>query len=425
MVTLEGLLKQLDGYIVGGAVRDQCLDLTPKDIDICTPQLTDDIIARTPQALLYPVGEKFGTIGMKTTDVGHVEVTTMRRDITPGRHPVVEWTTDLTEDLSRRDFTVNAMAMKYDGVIIDPFNGLDDINAKILRAVGDAEARLTEDPLRALRAIRFIVKYGFTPEKSLIDALCMVDIRDISGERIRDELDQILMHDPVMGWKWLRFTGMLEQINPKFAMYHRFMQNPMYHDEGDLDQHTLTGIKYGRAHCFPVLSIKAFLVHDIGKIKAWDGRHYHGHAAMGVEDAEIFMRKFKHSSMEIEAVKFAVKYHMILHDWDKLRTSKKVMLCQSPYLDTLLDVQEMDSVSRPTRISMRTTVMYFKATIKEKVNCYLNGHDLIEGFNLKPGLIFSQIFADICELQVEDEIENDAQARAWLHKNLWRYEYVN
>jgi len=190
-LTSEGF----DSFIVGGSVRDSVMDRPVKDWDLATSATPVDIARLFPKTV--QTGERFGTVTIVLPECS-VEVTTFRTEgeYTDGRHPnEVEFVTSLEEDLSRRDFTMNAMAESVDGELIDPFGGIEDINNKIIRCVGGPNTRFTEDALRMFRAFRFSAELGFGVEKETLQAIyantTLVD--RISSERIRSELERVLM----------------------------------------------------------------------------------------------------------------------------------------------------------------------------------------------------------------------------------------
>lgn len=180
-------------YLVGGCVRDFLLGETPKDWDICTPATPSEILEIFPNSLT--LGEKYGTIGVKTSE-GIIEVTTFRieQGYQDYRHPKVNFTQELLEDLKRRDFSINSIAYHPQNGFIDPFDGMKDLKNKILRCIGNPKERLSEDALRILRLVRFSSKLDFSPHpQTLQDALSSSSkLKMISSERIRDELLKIL-----------------------------------------------------------------------------------------------------------------------------------------------------------------------------------------------------------------------------------------
>lgn len=206
-----------EAYIVGGAVRDMSIGLTPNDIDITTSATPEEVISLFPKT--YPSGIAFGTVTIIMNDE-EFEVTTFRTDgeYLDGRRPkTVAFGKSIEEDLSRRDFTINAMAMDIDGNITDPFGGLHDIEEGNIRCVGDPEKRFSEDALRMIRAIRFASRYGFAIEENTFNSIKKFahTIEKVSLERINQEFTKILLSkNPELGVELLHETGLFDFIFP-------------------------------------------------------------------------------------------------------------------------------------------------------------------------------------------------------------------
>jgi len=221
-------------YLVGGSVRDILLDKEPKDYDFTTALLPDEIEnkIKAKNKRAYIIGKRFGTIGVKIAD-RFVEITTFRSEKydDQSRKPEVEFVNDITADLSRRDFTINAIAWR-DGKLIDPFHGQEDLTNQEIRAVGNAVTRFREDPLRLLRAIRFASQLGFIIEANTLYALIKKNykILQISKERWMQELDKILLVDkPSIGLDYLAYTHLLHFMIPELALQINYDQNSPWH----------------------------------------------------------------------------------------------------------------------------------------------------------------------------------------------------
>lgn len=225
----ERLVERVEGivspvYLVGGPVRDELLGLEAKDFDFATPILPDEVerLIRAAGRRPYRVGKRFGTLGLRVD--GHlVEITTFRSDVYErySRHPEVTYSTDLEDDLARRDFTVNAMARTPEGGLVDPFGGRDDLAARTIRTVGDPRERFSEDPLRLLRAARFAAQLDFRIEDETLTA--MRDVADsilpVSRQRWTAEIDALLCSaNPEIGLGYLADTGLLRWILPEVAV---------------------------------------------------------------------------------------------------------------------------------------------------------------------------------------------------------------
>jgi putative nucleotidyltransferase with HDIG domain len=254
-------------YLVGGAVRDIQRGKTPQDYDFSTPLLPDDIEAAVRQAGKKPYisGKRFGTVGCKI-EGRIVEITTFRTETyaSGSRKPRVEFIDDLTHDLSRRDFTINAMALRTDGHLVDPFSGVADLAEGCIRTVNKPYDRYNEDPLRMLRAARFAAQLNFTVAADAEDQAAKKahKILEISKERWTQELDKLLLSDqPDVGHEFLARTRLLHFILPELAIQVGFDQDSPYH-ELDLWQHTLQTVNLTA----PELALRwGALLHDIGK----------------------------------------------------------------------------------------------------------------------------------------------------------------
>lgn len=253
-------------YIVGGCVRDLVLNKTPHDYDFCTPYTPDEMETRIKAAGRKPidVGKRFGTLGIHY-EGDTIEITSFRKEqYKPGcRKPDVDFVGNITEDLSRRDFTINSMALRGTH-LIDPYGGVKDIEAKIIRATGNPTERFKEDPLRMLRAIRFASQLGFSIEEQTYKKIKEHShlILGVSEERWVMEMDKFLMGDYVeQGMKYLFDTDLIKFMIPEMGLQHNYNQQNKYHDL-TLDIHTakvvagtIKDINYRWAAFF----------HDVGK----------------------------------------------------------------------------------------------------------------------------------------------------------------
>lgn len=323
-------------YLVGGSVRDILLGKEPKDYDFCTSLLPEEIEKRVQEAgrKAYSVGKKFGTIGFKVEvepkKFEYVEVTTFRGEKykAGSRHPEVEFCTNLEDDLSRRDFTINALA--WDGTditldgettlqIIDPFLGRTDLINKTIRAVGNPITRFREDPLRLLRAIRFATQLDFIIEEKTLDAIAKKNykILQISKERWVQELDKILLSNNVaLGLNLLAETKLLNFIIPELSLQVGYNQNNPYHTL-TLWEHTVKTVE-GIPKDIDLRW--AALLHDIGKpfvqtVKTknpvtnphW---HYIKHDLIGAEIVERIANHLRWSNDRKDKVISLVLNHM-------------------------------------------------------------------------------------------------------------------
>lgn len=253
-------------YIVGGCVRDLVLDREPHDFDFCTPYTPDEIELRIIKAERKPidVGKRFGTMGVHYNGTT-IEITSFRKEQykTGSRKPDVSFIANIEEDLSRRDFSINSMAMCGDK-LIDPYGGVNDIKLKIIRATGNPTERFKEDPLRMLRACRFASQLGFTIEEQTFKKMCEHShmIIGVSQERWIMELDKLLMGDYVeLGLNYLFDSGLMKYMLPEMGLQYNYDQQSKYHDMV-LHKHTIKVV----AGTLKDINYRwAGLLHDVGK----------------------------------------------------------------------------------------------------------------------------------------------------------------
>ncbi|KKN47031.1 hypothetical protein LCGC14_0667230 [marine sediment metagenome] len=304
-------------YACGGCVRDVFLGKIPNDYDFATPLTPDEIEAKVKASgrRAYLTGKRYGTIGFKL-DGEFIEVTTFRSEkyIKGSRKPQVEFVKNITHDLSRRDFTINAIATRGKR-ILDPFNGRKDLRLGKIRAVGTASHRFREDPLRMLRACRFASQLGFNIEDITLKAIEKLNykILEVSKERWMAELDKLLLGaDVIFGLDYMMITGLFRYIIPELFLQYQYNQNSCYHAL-DLWTHT----------CFVVrdtpkdINLRwSALLHDIGKpftrkrnIKTgYD--NYVKHELVGADIIERLARHLRWSNERRKAVVELVANHL-------------------------------------------------------------------------------------------------------------------
>lgn len=384
-------------YYVGGCVRDSLLGREPKDWDIATTATPTEVKAHFDKVI--PTGEKHGTV---TVLVGAMpfEVTTFRTDgdYSDGRRPdVVHFVRDINEDLSRRDFTINAMAYDpFTQKIIDPFGGMQDIEKEMIRCVGEPKERYTEDALRMLRAIRFSSQLDMGIEgRTLIKIQhCKDLIKNVSVERIRDELVKMLLSptpDTALGT--LAMTELLDYILPELVACVGFSQHSKRHRK-DVFDHILDVV----VHTKPKLELRlAALLHDIAKpvtfTQGEDGEgHFYGHDEKGAEMARVILNRLRFDNATITRVVKLVEHHM--KRYSKLRSaSVKRFMNQVgiDYLDDLFALMRADCASM--KEPDFTEVDYLEGEVRKVLEAEeafsmkdlaINGRDLIE-MGYKPG----------------------------------------
>lgn len=300
-------------HLVGGAVRDLLLGVEPKDYDFATsarPEETKKVLASLG-IKHWPIGEKFGTVAA-SKDTLQIEITTYRRDLTPGRHPDVVFTSELREDLARRDFTVNSMARTVDGTVIDPFGGQFHLEKRLIRCTGSPSARFSEDPLRMLRAARFAAKLGFDIDLETQEAMDShsVSLLSVSRERWLDEMTKLLVaRDPVTGLEVLRTTRLLWLVVPELWAVHASPK--IFHGpEKDLWFHVMGVISQTSAR---PITRWAGLLHDIAKPQTYRHQgptvHFLQHEVLGAEMVEGICRRLKMSNDMRRAIRGLVFLH--------------------------------------------------------------------------------------------------------------------
>ena len=335
-----------EAFVVGGCVRDSLSGKEPHDWDITTSALPEEVKRCFERTI--DTGIRHGTV---TVRVNHqsFEVTTYRVDgeYENNRKPKqVSFTDDITLDLSRRDFTVNAMAYHPVCGLVDPFGGEEDIRRKIIRCVGDPQQRFEEDALRMLRAVRFSAQTGFSIEENTLHAIHRKHtlIANISIERIREELNKILLSDDVMKLKILYDTGILRDILPELCDCFETEQHIKYHiyDVGTHSLHVTQNVP-------KKLYLRwAALLHDLGKpakkTTDEDGvDHFKGHGEVSVQLAADICRRFKMDNRSTDKILRLIKYHdrEIIN---RKKTVKRAVLDvgEDIYLD-LLDLKRGDA----------------------------------------------------------------------------------
>lgn len=406
-------------FAVGGCVRDALLGLTPHDYDLCTDALPAQTRAVFADRTLVLAGEKHGTVGV-VTDGGLVEITTFRTegDYADSRHPGwVKFVKNVTGDLSRRDFTINAMAWSPAGGLVDPFGGQQDLQNHILRVVGNAQERFAEDALRILRGVRFSVRYHCIPEKNTLDAMLAQAplLKNIARERIFEELCKLL---PLVNAEdLLCFAPILFQVIPELAPTLGFEQHSCHH-RYDIFTHTAHVTAASPAE----LSVRwAALLHDIGKVDSFtmdaQGQgHFYGHAQVGAQMADDILLRLKAPNALRDEVVFLIRHHMdpIVPERKLLR--RKLSRWGPERLNRLLTLQQADFNSKGvtgTSFPFDEIFILAKELIAE-ASCLtlreldINGHDLM-ALGLS-GSAIGECLNRLLAQVVDEEIPNNKAA---------------
>ena len=300
-------------YAVGGCVRDMLLGITPHDMDFTTNATPDEILSCFKEYKTFELGKKFGTISV-VKDNNIYEITTYRIDgkYSDSRHPdSVKFSSDLKDDLSRRDFTINAMAMDKNGKITDIFGGREDLQNKIIRTVGNPQARFSEDALRILRALRFSAKLGFNIDKETSEAFKAMkeSLKEVHPQRLRDELYSLMISEHCADIL-SEYKDVLAVIIPELKVMFDYNQNNIHHCY-NLFSHTTEAIKLSPS--IPEIRF-ALLFHDIGKpaCQTTDNNgvfHFYGHPAKSAEITSSALKRFGFSSEFIDKICNIIRYH--------------------------------------------------------------------------------------------------------------------
>ena len=333
-------------YAVGGCVRDDLLGLVPHDYDLCTAAAPADIKVIFSDFPLILAGEKHGTVGV-ITDGGVIEITTFRTEggYEDNRHPQwVEFVDHIEGDLARRDFTVNAMAYSPTRGFADPFGGREDLQHKLLRAVGDAETRFEEDALRILRGVRFAVRFHLTPEEKTLRAMLgkAALMENLARERVFDELCKLL--PLVRADDLLRYAPILTQVIPELAPTVGFDQHSPHH-AFDVFTHTAHVTENVPA----TLPLRwAALLHDTGKVPTFcadeTGRgHFYGHAKVSAQLADTALRRLKAPTALRERVVTLIELHMTKLEPTKKCIRRWLSRLGLETLEDLLTLQQADT----------------------------------------------------------------------------------
>jgi len=342
-------------WVVGGVLRDELLDRPDSDQDYATDALPDDVeaLAKSLGAGVVTVGKRFGTIGV-LVDGRWSEITTFRGDSYEGgtRWPEVRFGRSIEEDLARRDFTVNALARNaHTGKVLDPFGGREDLEAGVIRAVGQPELRFREDPLRILRGIRFVAQLGFVIEEATLAGMreTAALTATLSVERVTAEMDKLLVSDrPSAGLEVLRESGVLPVLFPELAVMVGCEQNRFH--RYDVWYHTLATVDAvavdGRAR----LRRWAALLHDVGKppvrhVKKNGEWGFFTHETAGAEIAAAMLERLRAGRQLEHEVTALVRRHMDRPNLEERRSVRRFMARSGDLWPDLLALKRADNVS--------------------------------------------------------------------------------
>jgi poly(A) polymerase len=404
--------------LAGGCVRDLILNHTPKDYDIATDAEPDAVSNLFETSV--PIGAAFG-VQLVVVPEGKFEVATFRQDgpYLDGRHPAKVTFTDEKHDALRRDFTINALF--YDpekDEILDYVDGRADIEAKVVRAVGDPEARFAEDYLRMLRAVRFAARLDYTIDESTLGAIRELapNIHKTSAERVRDELVMMLTEShPRRALEQLDETGLLHEVLPEIKAMQGVEQPPAFHPEGDVWVHTLMMLDNLESPS-PTLALGA-LLHDVGKppTQTFEDRiRFSNHDKVGADMSRTICRRLRMSNEVTDRVEWLVGQHMRLPKLSEMRESKRKRLVREEGFDELLELCRIDCVASHGDTSAVEWAQQYAEEVPEEVirpKPLLTGQDLI-ALGYKPGPRFKVILTAVEDAQLEGDITTTKEAKA-------------
>jgi len=405
------------GYIVGGAIRDILLGLKPKDVDFATNLPYETLKTLFSEYTPKETGKSFGVLRIKINDIDY-EIAKFREDIY-GKEEKVAFTDDIKNDLARRDFTINAMAYNQKEGIIDLYDGQRDIENKVINFVGNAEERIIEDPLRVLRAFRFMSRLKFSLSENTIKAIKKQKnlLKNIPEERITVEFSKLLLGENIKNTLTLmKDTGVLELIIPEFRATYNFNQcNP--HHNLDLFNHIINVVSKVPAD----LELRySALLHDVAKpvVQTFDEKgiaHYKTHEIVGADMARDILTRMKLPVKLIDTVTDIIKKHMILY---RDVTDKKInkLLSEMGYdnLWRLIEHCNADNGSKNNEVVSTENDLHerLKRAVEKQMqvtvnDLAINGKNLIDlGFS---GKEIGEIKKDLLDKYLSEEIQNEKE----------------
>lgn len=412
-------------YFAGGSVRDMVRGLEPKDIDIATdarPEQVQKIFPRT-----YAVGAAFGVIVVVEKEM-NFEVATFRSDdaYIDGRRPTAVHFSSPEEDAKRRDFTINGMFFDpAKNEVVDLVGGRADLDARLVRAIGDPAQRFAEDRLRMLRAVRFATVLDYKIDKETWEALVAnaSAITQISAERIRDELVKIFLSPHrVRGWDLLDESGLLRAILPEIEPMKGCEQPPQFHPEGDVFQHTRLMLQL-LPNEVSVPLVFSVILHDVAKpvtahVDPTGRIRFNDHDKVGAEMTEKIMERLRFSRAEIDAAVEMVRQHMVFKDVPRMREAKLKRFMARPTFRQELELHRVDCASSHGMMdNYEFLLRRGEAFANEPIipPPLVRGEDLIS-LGLKPGPKFGEILEAVETRQLEGALQDRQSALEWIKR---------
>jgi poly(A) polymerase len=424
-------------------VRDLLLGREPADYDVSTDATPDEVMRIFPET--FAVGAQFGVVLVPLKSLGvepiaepegyggshphAIEVATFRSDglYTDGRHPEsVRFSRDAEHDVQRRDFTINGLMMDpLDGDrVIDHVGGRADLEARIIRTIGDASRRFGEDKLRMLRAVRFSARFGYGIEDQTFTSMQRLapDIRQVSNERVRDELTKMLTEGHAKkAFELLDESGLLKQVMPEAVKMKGVAQPPQYHPEGDVWVHTLLLLSMLEPQCSRTLAWGA-LLHDIGKPPTFkiapDRIRFDGHVEVGTRMAEAICKRLRFSNEDTEQIASLVENHLRFADVKKMKESTFKRFVRMPMFDEHLELHRIDCLGSHGLLDLYHYTRDKMANMpaeEVRPRPLLTGNDLISA-GYTPGPYFKEILTAVEDAQLEGQLRDRAAAMDFVRR---------
>lgn len=428
-----------EAWLAGGCVRDLLLDRSPKDYDIATNATPDVVLRLFPRT--FAVGAHFGVV-LVATEVDPApphkgeppsfiltEVATFRSDgaYSDGRHPdQVRYTHSAEEDVRRRDFTINGLLLDPEQVgtdlrsaVIDHVTGLADLEAGVLRAIGNPERRFEEDHLRMVRAMRFAARFSFQIEPATLAAIRnqATKIHAVSRERVRDELSRMLTEGHARhAFELLDQSGLLPEVLPEIARMKGVEQPPQFHPEGDVWTHTLLLLDQLQPDC-PLTLAWGALLHDVGKpatFRRAERIRFDGHVEMGVAIGADICHRFRFSNAETAQILALIHNHMRFADAERMKTSTLKRFFRLDRFDQHLALHRMDCLAAGGGLEHWNYVRERRDSMPAEAIRpvpLLTGRELIAS-GYPPGPLFKEMLDAVEEAHLEGAISTADEALA-------------
>jgi len=414
-------------YLVGGCVRDLLLKREPADYDVATNATPDQVMEIFPET--YAVGAQFGVVLVPLPEnqkdgtderpsvkTKAIEVATFRSDLgySDGRRPdEVRFSEHPREDVARRDFTINGMMLDpASGEVLDFVGGRKDLEAGVVRAIGDPGRRFAEDKLRMLRAVRFAARLGYSIEPETLTAIQRQanEIQMVSRERVRDELTRMLTEGHAMrAFLLLDGSGLLKEVLPEISAMQGVRQPPEFHPEGDVFVHTLLLLNHLPHPCSATLAWGA-LLHDVGKPATFrvapERIRFDGHVEVGVKIAEDICERLRFSKHDAEQVIALVDNHMRFSHATRMKESTLKKFLRMPEFEEHMALHRADSLASHGNLSTYEFVrkkMTEMPPEKIRPKPLVTGDDLISA-GYEPGPRFREILDAVENAQLEERL---------------------